>query len=224
VTTEPDPNMMAAELALGLLEGDERAVALRRMLAEPDFAREVEWWRDRLGGLFDEYRPVPAPADLIDRLEPATAQPARRSWPIFALASALAAAVALFFLMRPAPVVIPPAAERPHTMMLAALAPTDHAVAPISAVVDKDSGEVRVAANDLAPSGKTAQLWMIKDGVPHSIGLLHSGSATRIVMPEPERVALGAGIVLAVSIEPVGGSPKPTPTGPVVATGALSLS
>ncbi|MBN8806765.1 MAG: anti-sigma factor [Sphingomonas sp.] len=224
MTTEPDPDMMAAELALGVLEGDERAVALRRTLAEPEFAREVEWWRDRLGGLFDEYRPVPAPVDLVDRLDPVRPAPARRSWPILALAGALAAAIAIFFLLRPVPVVIPPAAQRSHMMMLAALAPTDRAVPPISAVVDPDSGEVRVAANDLAPSGKSAQLWMIKDGVPHAIGLLHAGSATRIVMPASDRAVLGAGIVLAVSIEPPGGSPKSTPTGPVIATGALSLS
>ena len=34
----PAPDTAAAELALGLLEGEERADALRRMLAEPAFA------------------------------------------------------------------------------------------------------------------------------------------------------------------------------------------
>lgn len=223
----PDPGMTAAELALGLLDGDERAAALRRMLAEPAFAREVDWWRDRLAGLFDEYRPVTPPGGLFDRLNqppPAPRARARTAWPILALAGALAAAVALFVVARPAPVPPLPAAARPHTMMLAALAPTDKAATPVSAMVDMDSGEVRVAANELAPVGKSAQLWMIKDGVPHSIGLLHRGAATRVTMPGDERAALGAGVVLAVSIEPAGGSPKPTPTGPVVASGALSLA
>ena len=53
--------MTAAELALGLLEGDERAAALRRVLADPAFAREVEDWRNRMAGLFDDYREVAAP-------------------------------------------------------------------------------------------------------------------------------------------------------------------
>lgn len=217
--------MMAAELALGLLDGDERAAALRRMLAEPAFAREVDWWRDQFAGLFDDYRPVPAPDGLLDRLDEAPRARARTAWPVLALAGALAAAVALFVVLRPAPVPPqPPAATRPHTMMLAALAPSDKAATPVSAMVDMDSGEVRVAASDLAPAGKSAQLWMIKDGVPHSLGLLHRGAATRMTMPQEERAALGAGVVLAVSIEPAGGSPKPTPTGPVVASGALSLA
>ena len=44
---ERDPDMAAAELALGVLEGEERATALRRVLSEPAFAAEVERWRAR---------------------------------------------------------------------------------------------------------------------------------------------------------------------------------
>ena len=47
-----DPDVAAAELALGLLEGDDLAAALRRQLAEPAFAREVEQWRDHFATLF----------------------------------------------------------------------------------------------------------------------------------------------------------------------------
>ena len=45
-TTETDvpEDVAAAELALGLLEGEERGAALRRVLAEPGFAAQVEWW------------------------------------------------------------------------------------------------------------------------------------------------------------------------------------
>ena len=35
-----EADVAAAELALGVLDGEERAAALRRVLAEPDFARE----------------------------------------------------------------------------------------------------------------------------------------------------------------------------------------
>ncbi|MGJ3628226.1 hypothetical protein AB5I41_17070 [Sphingomonas sp. MMS24-JH45] len=48
-------DMAAAELALGVLDGDERAAALRRVLAEPDFAREVARWRDYLAALFADW-------------------------------------------------------------------------------------------------------------------------------------------------------------------------
>ena len=46
------PDMTAAELALGVLDGEERAAALRRVLADPVFAREVERWRRYLAALF----------------------------------------------------------------------------------------------------------------------------------------------------------------------------
>ena len=55
MTTEPEisgADVAAAELALGVLDGEERAAALRRMLAEPDFARDVERWRDHFAVMF----------------------------------------------------------------------------------------------------------------------------------------------------------------------------
>src|SRR3569623_1016133 len=161
--------MTAAELALGLLAGDERAAALRRVLADPAFAVEVDQWRDRLAGLFDDYRPIAAPDSVAQRLAP-DAAPARRrnAWPILALAAALAATIALFFVTRHGPVPEPagPAAAR-HTMLLAALMPSDNKGAPVSAASDLTTGEMRVAANALAPEGKTAQLWMFKVGGAH---------------------------------------------------------
>ncbi|MBN8841445.1 MAG: hypothetical protein J0I25_14735, partial [Sphingomonadales bacterium] len=69
-TDAPDsgPDMLAAELALGLLDGEERAAALRRMLVDPAFAREVEDWRHRLAGLFDDVVEVAAPVSIAERL------------------------------------------------------------------------------------------------------------------------------------------------------------
>jgi anti-sigma-K factor RskA len=221
---DPGPDMTAAELALGLLEGDERAAALRRVLADPAFAGEVEQWRERLAGLFDDYRDVAPPDSVAQRLAGERAPVrTRNAWPVLALATALAATIALFFVTRPGPAPIPiaPVAAR-HPIMLAALMPSDKAATPVSAAIDMTTGEMRVSATALAPAGKTAQLWMIKDGVPHSMGLLRRDSPTRMTIGTDQRAALGAGVTLAVSIEPLGGSPKPTPTGPVVASGALS--
>ena len=62
-----DPDVAAAELALGLLEGDERAAALRRQLAEPAFAREVERWREHFGTLFASTVARVPPAHLAER-------------------------------------------------------------------------------------------------------------------------------------------------------------
>lgn len=220
----PEPDMTAAELALGVLDGEERAAALRRMLAEPDFAREVDYWRDRLADLLDGYRSATPPGELRDRVLHTPSAPARRGigWGLVGLAMAVAAAIVLVVAIRP-PTPLPPPPTR-HVIMVAALTPTDKAAPPVSAAVDMTSDEVRVPAAALAPAGKAAQLWVIKGSTPYSLGLLSASKPTALpIDPDAHRMMV-AGATLAISIEPAGGSPKPTPTGPVVASGALSAA
>lgn len=219
-TDAPDsgPDMLAAELALGLLDGEERAAALRRMLVDPAFAREVEDWRHRLAGLFDDVVEVAAPVSIAERLA-APARQRRRSWPIVATLTALAAAFALFLVVKPAP--SPVAA---HPLMVASLLLTDKTAA-VPAVVDIAAGQIRIGEMAIAPGGKSAQLWMIGgDGVPQPMGLLAATGPSRIALSAETRARLAAGITLAISIEPDGGSPTGKPTGPVVASGKLSLA
>jgi len=221
----PDPDMTAAELALGLLDGEERATALRRVLADPDFAREVEEWRQRLAGLFDDYPEVAAPEAVAERLArpDAESQPRARPafrWPVAAMVTAFAAMLALFVVLQPAPRVAGP----PHHMMVASLMMSDKSSA-VPAMVDMTTGEMRIGETRMAPQGKTAQLWMIGgDGVPKPMGMLASTGPSRMMLPMEKRRHLQAGIMLAVSIEPLGGSPTGLPTGPVVASGKLSIA
>ena len=67
--TGEDPDMLAAELALGVLDGPERAAALRRLLADPAFGREVDDWRERLAPLIDTVPEQAPPATLWQRIE-----------------------------------------------------------------------------------------------------------------------------------------------------------
>ncbi len=69
IDTDVPEHVTAAELALGLLEGEERSVALRRVLAEPGFAAQVEWWRSRLAVLFDLWPERAAPSHIAARIE-----------------------------------------------------------------------------------------------------------------------------------------------------------
>lgn len=223
----PDPDMTAAELALGLLDGEERAAALRRVLADPAFAREVEEWRQRLAGLFDDYPEVAAPESVAARLAQLDARPAAPSrpgfrWPIAGAVTAIAAMLALFLVLRPIPQAVAPPAT--HRMMAASLVMSDKSGA-MPAIVDMTTGEMRVGEAAVAPAGKSAQLWMIGgDGVPRPMGVLASTGPSRMSLAAGQRAALKAGITLAVSIEPIGGSPTGLPTGPVVASGKLSIA
>jgi anti-sigma-K factor RskA len=74
----------------------------------------------------------------------------------------------------------------------------------------------RVAGTPPDP-GQDLQLWAIgADGVPVSLGLIQQAEVTR------PAEGLAPGVVLAVSLEPAGGSTTGAPTGPVLVTGVLT--
>ena len=220
-------DVAAAELALGLLDGAERAAALRRVLASPDFAAEVAGWRESFAELYVDAPEVVPPEGFFARIEAALDRPTprvSRIWPIATAASAIAAACAIALLMlrpvieRPVPV---PVATTAPVPLVAAITPPEGAA--LVAVYDRDSAALRITGADLAPPERSAELWAIGgDGVPHALGLLE-GKGTVLVIATDDRGRLTAGATLAVSIEPIGGSPTGKPTGPVVATGALEL-
>lgn len=216
-----DPEMTAGELALGLLEGDERAVALRRMLAEPDFAREVEAWRMRLAGFYDIWpEAVPGP-DVARRIAaiPDGGRDTAGRWRWLAALSSAAAAVLLgVVVLRPDPVVPAPVFHVAPSLVAVF---TPERGDPFGAVFDPTTRMVRLAGAVAVPADRVAELWAIGgDGVPHAAGLLTEAVGRRLILARG--VGVAAGTTFAISIEPVGGSPKATPTGPVVATGLLS--
>jgi anti-sigma-K factor RskA len=227
------PDVASAELALGLLEGEERAAALRRVLAEPGFAAEVEQWRAHLSQLFDLWPDAAPSPDLLARIERSIddrAKPAARArawWPALAGLMTTAAAVLLVLLIaRPdvAPLPTPQStiAAIPDRILVAAITPSAKGI-PVSAVYDPHAASLRLSAAGAVPKGRSAELWVIAaDGVPHSLGLLHVESGTALQIPAANRARLAAGATLAISIEPEGGSKTGAPTGPVVATGALA--
>ena len=229
------PDTAAAELALGLLDGAERGDALRRVLAEPDFAAEVERWRTHLAVLFATVPEVAPGATLFDRVEasisprPAVVAPLPRrwAWPSVAAISSMAAALLLGVVLTRPPAVRPVDRPAAPALLAAAVVPTTPAAAggdgAVSAVYDPGSGALRLTAAALADAHHAAELWVIGgDGVPHSLGLLRAASTTKLVVTPADRSRLGAAAVLAVTIEPIGGSPTGLPTGPVVAKGVLS--
>jgi anti-sigma-K factor RskA len=228
------PDVAAAELALGLLDGEERAAALRRVLAEPAFAAEVERWRAYLAPLFDLWPEAAPPDDLWARIERSldgvsTPVGSNRSWPWRALAGLMTAAAAVLLVLllvrpgiTPVPSPQPAVVALPEQMLVAAITPSAKGKS-VTAVYDARAGSLRLSAGEPAPRRRATELWVIaSDGVPHSLGLLRSGSSTALRVADADRARLFAGATLAISIEPEGGSKTGLPTGPVVAMGTLS--
>ena len=111
--------------------------------------------------------------------------------------------------------------------------PPDFSAVPVIAIVrDSEQHPVwairlaraahQIAADSLRPQSPPAnhvyQLWLLASDVatPHPIGLLPQSEREVIaVTPENARLLSGAG-ELEVTLEPVGGSTAPGPTGPVL--------
>ena len=231
--TGPDPDVAAAELALGLLEGEERAAALRRMLSDPAFARDVERWRMQFGALFAGVPAVVPTPDVGERViarldNPGATRPGY--WKPFAIASSLAAASLLGLLMvrpqptlPPAPVIAAAPAPAPAAAPMVAAFMVEGIEAPIVATYDSTHGRLSMPGPMPVPAGKSAQLWAIVEGddAPHPLGLFHA-AGDRVEAEARSAAPMEPGTKFAISFEPLGGSPTGLPTGPVVANATLS--
>lgn len=222
----PDRDALAAELALGLLEGEERAAALRLVLSDRDFARAVADWRDALAPLFDLVADAAPSADLWSRIEAALDRPPAAPRTGFwkgatAAAVAVAAALAGVLVLRPA--LAPQIIEReaPVARLAAPLVPEGTA-SMVMARYDPAHAMLRIDANTMPDDDRAPELWVIPaDGTPRSLGMIEKAGTTEMAMSAELKAWLVDGATLAVSLEPAGGSPTGLPTGPVIASGTL---
>ena len=229
-----DREYLAAEHALGILEGEELVEARGLVASDPDFARAVEEWDERLAPLFDEMGEETPPAEVwlrvkagidADRGGDVVDLKRRLGWwkGTTAAASAIAASLALvvaYDVTRPPPVIETPARA---PMMVASLMSEDKAMI-MSATWEPSEKSLMVTPGNMAPAaGHSHELWIIPaDGKPRSLGLVTGDGPRRMAVDEAMAPMFAEAATLAISVEPEGGSPGPGPTGPVVASGALA--
>jgi anti-sigma-K factor RskA len=217
--------MLAAEYVAGVLSADERQAASRRIDTDPAFARLVDQWEVRLAPLGSAYRPVEPPASVkaaIDR-RLFTSRPQRWGlWTSLAFWRGLAAAAVAALAIQIAVTTLHAPVESPQMRLVASLAAEGSDVRYL-AVYDAAHDEVALShVSGERASGRDFELWMIEGGNPPvSMGVVPAGATTHIVISPALRAKLSSGAVLAISLEPVGGSPTGQPTGPVVAAGDL---
>ncbi|MBU6166764.1 MAG: anti-sigma factor [Alphaproteobacteria bacterium] len=233
---------LAMDHALGALGRADRKAAELRVVGDPDFRARVERWQTALAPLDEATAPASPPpavwaaiaAETVaqaPRAVPAPAPAAPRGWwhnlalwRGLGLGAPVAAAIAVAVMVQPDAVPVVAPASGPA--LRATLAGSDGKPL-LAAAFDPASGQVRFApvAQNEAGAGKVPELWVIEgSNPPRSLGVIDisAGSAHRI--PRDRLAGLKEGSILAISIEPVGGSPTGTPTGPVIATGALSAA
>lgn len=223
---------LAAEYALGTLRGAARLRFIRRIEQEPELAAEVHRWQNALAALDRDVLPVEPPETLWPRIisdlpaerqhnvsfsQPAgqSATISRRAWPMWlgwGLAASFAGAL-LYTQLVPAPA--PPQA-------IAVLSNSQQqGIWVIGINPAQNRLTVQTAVPPVLGPDHSLQLWLIPPGgKPQSLGLLDVSGNRRVDIAPLQPDALP---VLAISLEPPGGSPTGQPTGPVLFSGNISL-
>ncbi|MBX7497221.1 anti-sigma factor [Qipengyuania sp. 6B39] len=239
--THDDLEVMAAGLALGLLEGTERAEALRRQLEDPDFASRVNAWQVQTDRWLEDVEPVEAPASALSAIEHQLenrdanqtlsisndqgSNNLWRSWAFTATAASLFLAVGLGLAVtnpmqnQDAPA---PAGSALLTQTANVAQIKDEAGVPLlSALYNPSLGTLSLRLADLQQPEYGPELWIIpEDGIPRSLGLMDSERLTVTLSPEL-RSFLQDGATMAVTIEPREGAPHDAPTGDILGTAVL---
>jgi len=216
---------LAAEYMLGTMPVLVRRRFERLLVSDAELRRAVEDWNARfdpidLDDLVDVEEEPPARVwrTVEQRLALPREPPPRPGWlsslafwrgATFA-AAALAAGVILFVAVRPSP-------TPPNVVAILSDDKGDPAWIALGTAHggDVDVAPIRSVAIDAAHA---FELWAIKDGKPHPLGLLAPQPGRPLTV---EASVVPADGVLAISLEPSGGSPTGLPTGPVQYKGAV---
>jgi anti-sigma-K factor RskA len=213
---------LAAEYMLGSMPALTRRRFERLMATDPDLRFVVEAWNARFDPIDDDAIEEEPPARVWRAVErrlglPATPA-ARRGWlqslafwrGATLAAAALAAAAILYVAVQPTP--------QPADVV--AILNDDKGDAAWIALGGGHGGDITVAPirTVAIDAAHAFELWAIAEGKPSPLGLL---------TPQPghplnvQAALVPTGSMLAVSIEPAGGSPTGLPTGPVPYKGAV---
>jgi anti-sigma-K factor RskA len=230
---------LAAEYALGVLTGEDLRRARVLVRSDPRFRGEVARWSARLAPMLDEIDTAVPPRNVWDSIQGRIVEEAdggnvvqlrRRvgQWRgIAAAMSALAACLAVFIVVRPpSPAPVPVEVQRPTSAppMLAMLG-NDGQGTKVVASWDPDRQRLVLAVTGDMPSDPrhSHELWVIPaGGKPRSLGTMGSAKQMHMQLADALAQLLQQGATIAISVEPAGGSPTGAPTGPVVASGALT--
>ncbi len=226
-----------AEYVLGVLDADTRAAVAHEVETSSEAAVAVALWQRRLTPLAETMgEAMPGPyvwARIHDALQldaPARVAPRNGLWNNLPLwhwlgIGATAVAVALMVVVSlPRPVPIPTVAAVAY---MAATIQQDNGSTGWTATMDPQHARMVVvpATPVVFVQGRAPELWLIPAGEkPISVGMIALDQPTTLAL-DPALVArLGPTAALAVSVEPVGGSPTGQPTGPVIAKGAIGAA
>ncbi len=215
---------LAAEYVLGTLRGRARRRFEGLMHGDAALRRTVAEWRDRIGALAEFVPPVAPRRQVWQAIEarlglrpPAPAWQFWRGgalgfWRTLGVVSSAVAALLLVTVLRQAPA---PSVDDVATLT------DEQARTALVVTADRERKLLTVRLVDTRPlaADRVLQLWAVpRQGTPRSLGVL--GAGRELSLPLTPQ-AIGADVaLLAVSLEPQGGSPDPNgPSGPILYKG-----
>jgi len=213
-THQQHDEALAAEYALGTLRGAARLRFQRRLKTEPELAAAVARWLNLLSGMDNHLQPIAPPERVWKKIALALPEKAPthhypRSLPWLTAAGLVFAVLLYTFVIRPS-------ALAPLTVLNGEQHSGQWVV---SASSTRDRLELTPVNVTRVASDKSLELWVIPAGrAPVSLGLIEGGSARTI---EITKAISMENAVLAVSLEPRGGSTTGQPTGPVLYSAKL---
>jgi anti-sigma-K factor RskA len=233
MTITPDDKALAGEYVLGVLEGEAKAAAERRIASDADFAREVESWRSRFAA-FDDTTETQAAGDALWRniesgvsdttaREPASPSlwsrfwnnlPALRAAALGTSFATLLLAVGLGFALR---------AAYQQPVMIAVLVDGNRTGAVVQTFAD--GRVVLLPLTEInVPAGRAIEVWTLpsRERGPVSVGLMNQARTLTLSLkdlpaPKPDQL-------FELTLEPATGSPTGRPTGPILFKGNTALA
>jgi len=231
----PLRDRLAAEYVLGTLKGGARRRFERWLHADAGVARAVAEWQARLYPMAEFAAPAPPPRHVWEAIEaelglrarePAGLPSRQTAWPrwldsiafwrgLGLGAAVLATALAAVLVLRE-----PAVAPLPATYVATLTDDQARPVLVVSGTPARNELTVRIVTPQDVGADKSLELWAVpKEGSPRSLGLVAADRA--VVLRLPGNVTPEATPVLAVSLEPKGGSPnRNAPSGPILFKGS----
>ncbi len=212
-------NALAAEYVLGTLRGPARQRFQKLMMQHSSISEATQMWEQHLNGLGQKIAPVMPDAIVWQRIEQQLglgAQPEKTNvvpigkakpkiWQSIAAFASAAAVVLAVLLVNVQPT------SSPEIQQLALI--NNEATELLWALeIGKDSIGVQATKQLQAKANADYELWIVaEDGrAPISLGILPKSGKLQLTKPDLfDQIDIAA---LAVSLEPLGGSPNGSPT------------
>lgn len=224
----PDDETLAAELVLGLLDGDDKAAALRKQLSDPAFARAVDAWNERIDPMFQEFQDVEPAASVWDGIESrldggsfSGAVVQLKRWRMGAIASgALAACLGLALIVGPGP--FSPTSE-PQSLAVAQLTGDIEGLV-LAVSYDPQTAEMRVDVEGMPDTDTAPEIWVVgEDGIFRSLGQIGRNGISEMTVASDHRPLINSAATLQLTMEPPSEIPHAKPSGKPVASGKITI-